>query len=169
MRIALAALFVLTAGPTIAAAPPLAGCASPESKQIDFWLGDWDAKWNASPGNPAGEGTNSITRTYDGCVTEEHFDGGALKGHSVTLYFAPTQEWRQTWVDNQGSYIDLMGGPDGKGDFVLTTLPKPSGRASRMIFTDIKPDSFLWRWQASADGKTWVDSWVIRYMRKKPA
>ena len=169
MRIALAALFVLAAGPTIAAAPPLAGCASPESKQIDFWLGDWDAKWNASPGNPAGEGTNSITRTYDGCVTEEHFDGGALKGHSVTLYFAPTQEWRQTWVDNQGSYIDLMGGPDGKGDFVLTTLPKPSGRASRMIFTDIKPDSFLWRWQASADGKTWVDSWVIRYMRKKPA
>jgi hypothetical protein len=149
------------------AAPPPVGCSGPETQQIDFWLGDWDGAWDATPGTPAGTAVNHITRTYDGCVTEEHFDGGSLKGHSVSVYFAPAKEWRQTWVDNQGSYIDLTGGPDGRGNFMLTTLPKPSGKANRMIFTDIKPDSFTWRWQANTDGKTWADSWVIRYTRKK--
>ncbi len=41
------------------------------------------------------------------------------------MYFAPTKEWKQTWVDNQGSYIDLTGGLQPNGDFVLTTLPRP--------------------------------------------
>ena len=50
---------------------------------------------------------------------------------------------------------------------VLKTLPRPSGRANRMIFTDIKPDSFTWRWQGTTDGKAWADSWGIRYTRKK--
>ena len=169
MRLWLAAAFTLVSLPALAQGAPPTGCSSPESRQIDFWLGDWDAAWEASPGTPAGSGSNHIARTYDGCVTEEHFEGGTLRGHSVSLYFAPARDWRQTWVDNQGSYIDLTGGPDGKGDFVLTTLPRPGGRASRMIFTDIKPDSFTWRWQGTAHGKAWSDSWVIHYTRKKAA
>ncbi len=169
MRLFAAALFALSASPCVGApaAPPPVGCSGPEAGQIDFWLGDWDAAWDALPGTPAGTGINHITRTYDGCVTEEHFDGGSLKGHSVSLYFAPAREWRQTWVDNQGSYIALTGGPDAHGDFVLTTRPGAGGRANRMIFTDIKPDSFTWRWQATQDGTIWADSWVIRYTRQK--
>jgi len=149
-------------------APP--ACATQEFRQLDFWLGDWNAKWDASPGTPAGIGSNHITRSYEGCVIEEHFDGnpGAhLKGHSVSMYFAPTKDWRQTWVDNEGGYIDLKGGPGKNGDFVLTTLPRPNSKAaSRMVFTDIKPDSFTWRWQKTTDGSKWSDSWVIYYKRK---
>jgi hypothetical protein len=101
-------------------------------------------------------------------VTEEHFEGGPLNGHSVSTYLVRSKNWRQTWVDNQGGYIDLEGGPDGMGNFVLTTLGRPgSAAASRMVFTDIKPDSFTWRWQATRDGKTWIDNWIIRYTRKK--
>ena len=89
-------------------------------------------------------------------------------GHSVSIYFAPTKQWRQTWVDNEGGYIDLTGGPDAKGNFILTTLPRPANpKASRMIFTDIKPGSFTWRWQKTTDGRTWADSWVIFYTRRK--
>jgi hypothetical protein len=36
-----------------------------------------------------------------------------------------------------------------------------------MVFTDIKADSFTWRWQVSKTGKTWEDRWVIHYTRKK--
>jgi hypothetical protein len=37
----------------------------------------------------------------------------------------------------------------------------------RMVFTNIKPDSFDWRWEASTDGgKTWQVNWPIHYKRK---
>jgi hypothetical protein len=150
-------------------APPANACSDPEFRQLDFWLGEWNATWPAPAGLPAGSGTNHITKSYEGCVIEEHFDGRPgqhLMGHSVSVYHAPTKSWRQTWVDNEGGYIDLQGGPDAKGDFVLLTLPNgKTKQASRMLYTDIKPDSFTWRWQKSADGTTWTDNWVISYTR----
>ena len=167
MRNVIAAAALLVTSPALAgtapdAAPVASACAGPEFKQLDFWLGEWDVRWLDSPGTPAGQGTNHITRTHDGCVTEEHFDGGDLKGHSISIYHAPAKAWRQNWVDNQGGYFDLKGGPEENGDFVLTTLPRASSpAANRMIFTDIKPDTFTWRWQRTMDGKTWDDSWVI--------
>lgn len=168
MRIAVLSLLLLAAGAANAQTPPT--CTSAQFHQLDFWLGDWNAKWDASPGTPAGQGSNHITRGYEGCVIEEHFDGRPsqhLQGHSVSTYVAPTKNWRQTWVDNEDGYIDLAGGPNGKGEFVLTTLPRPNNaRANRMIFTAITPRSFLWRWQQTLDGKTWTDSWVIHYTRK---
>jgi hypothetical protein len=168
MRAVLIGLLMITAMRVLGQSAPLSPCADVQFKQLDFWLGDWDGRWDASPGTPAGQGSNHITRTYGGCVTEEHFEGGALKGHSVSTYFVGSKNWRQTWVDNQGGYIDLEGGPDAAGNFVLTTLPRPdSAKANRMVFTDIKTNSFIWRWQATQDGKTWADSWVIRYTRKK--
>lgn len=168
MRARLICLLVITATPVLGQQAPASPCAGAEFKQLDFWLGAWDDRWDAFPGTPAGRGSNHITRTYGGCVTEEHFKGAPLSGHSVSTYVAGTKNWRQTWVDNQGSYIDLEGGPDGSGNFVLSTLPQSgSAKANRMVFTDIKPDSFTWRWQASQDGRAWTDSWIIRYTRKK--
>ena len=140
-------------------------CAGTEFRQLDFWLGNWNAVWKG------GKGSNHITKSYGGCVIEEHFDGRpgqTLMGHSVSIYYAPAKAWRQNWVDNEGSYFDLRGGPGEKGDFVLTTLPRENNvHANRMVFTDIKPESFTWRWQGTTDGKTWVDSWVIYYTRMK--
>jgi hypothetical protein len=37
----------------------------------------------------------------------------------------------------------------------------------RMVFEDIMPNSFTWRWQRSTDaGATWTDAWVIHYVRR---
>lgn len=170
MRTILIVVLAAIASPALAASSPNAPCAGAEFQQLDFWLGDWYATWEGTPGSPAGRGGNRIVRSYDGCVTEEHFEGGALKGHSVSVYAVGEHRWRQTWVDNQGGFIDLQGGLNSAGDFVLTTLPQPgSNSASRMIFTEIKSDSFTWHWQATQDGQQWSDKWVIHYTRKKPA
>ena len=73
-------------------------CAAAEFRQLDFWVGVWDVRWDASPGSPAGAGTNTITRAYGDCVIQEQFDGGAstgnLLGHSISTYHAPMQRWR---------------------------------------------------------------------------
>lgn len=142
-------------------------CASAEFHQMDFWLGSWDARWEASPNMPAGAGTNVVTRDFGGCVIHEHFDGAGMHGESWSLYQARAGMWRQTWVDDQGGYFALRGGADGD-DFVLTVYSIANNApVQRMVFEDIAPASFTWRWQSSPDaGGTWTDAWVIHYVRR---
>jgi hypothetical protein len=150
-----------------AQSPP---CSTAEFRQMDFWVGAWDAYYTPDTNRPA-DGRNVITRAYGDCVIQEEFNGGpgaqGLIGHSVSTYHAPTQQWRQTWVDNQGGYFALTGGPVGD-DFILTnTRITENMPYQRMVFEDITPASFTWRWQHSADaGATWTDAWVIHYVRR---
>lgn len=143
-------------------------CSTPEFRQLDFWVGVWDAYYAPDAETPGGR--NVITRAYGDCVIQEDFDGGpstrGLIGHSVSTYHVPSRRWRQTWVDNQGGYFALVGGPEG-ADFVLVNRRLGDDvPIQRMVFTDIAPESFTWRWQTSADsGATWTDAWVIWYRR----
>lgn len=171
MRILLAAAAMLAFTASANAQQQTPPCSTPEFRQLDFWVGVWDARWEASQGIPAGTGTNTITRAYGNCVIQEDFDGGpstgGLIGHSVSTYHAPAQQWRQTWVDNQGGYFALSGGRVGD-IFILTSYRiNTNTPVQRMVFSDITENSFTWRWQASADaGATWTDSWVIHYTRR---
>jgi hypothetical protein len=87
-------------------------CSEPEQKQLEFWVGDWDLTWPGQNGGEAGHGTNSIKRIMDGCVVLENFSGEnsmPLRGTSVSLFDARSGKWKQTWVDNQGGYLDFTG------------------------------------------------------------
>jgi len=156
-------------------APAPAPCSGPEWKQLDFWVGEWNATWPASPGSPAGTATNRIEKILDGCVVSENFaaDGPApLVGRSYSTFNPRAKKWQQTWVDNQGSYLDLDGGIEN-GEMTLSMdRPGPGGtaRRMRMVFRNVTPDAFDWSWEASADGgKTWKVQWPIHYARKKDA
>jgi len=151
--------------------PPQPACAGAEHRQLDFWVGEWRADFDL-PGGKRGTATNRITRDeYGACVITEHFYQPDIdyRGHSVSMYDAKTKQWRQTWVDSQGSYIALAGGPvSGQPhSFELATV-QAGPSLSRMVWQDVKPDSFTWRWQKRAsEGAAWEDSWVIRYSRAK--
>jgi len=152
-------------GATMAQPPP---CAGPEFGQFAFWVGEWDARWEG------GEGSNSITSILDGCVILENFDSrgpaqGGLRGMSVSTYNPALGKWQQTWVDNQGGYLDFVGEfKDGR--MVLSRQASLGGKEflQRMVWHDIKPGSFIWDWERSDDGgRTWLVRWQIRYTRKK--
>ena len=100
----------------------------------------------------------------------EQFDGRpgmTLQGMSVSVYDVAADTWRQTWVDNQGGYIALAGGPQPDGSFMLQTADVPGQPRFRMTWTDIDSDSFTWRWQRRMPGATeWEDRWVIDYSRR---
>jgi hypothetical protein len=49
-------------------------------------------------------------------------------------------------------------------------VPNPASQmtASRMVFSNVKPDSFTWSWEATKNGgKSWSLSWRLQYTRKK--
>ena len=155
------------------AAPPPPPCTGAEYRAMDFWVGEWDLSF-AQPGGTTGRATNRITRDeFGSCVIAEHFEQAdiAYVGASHSMYHPQKKKWVQTWVDSGGAYITLVGGPvEGRPySFELVTVePKgPKQTWSRMIWQDVKPDSFTWRWQARQGDGSYTDSWVIKYKRRK--
>lgn len=173
-RLGLLLLLALTSPTTAVAqtAPQPPACTGPEYRTLDFWVGDWIAE------DEKGQriGTNHITRDeYGDCIITEHFkmDDGTMIGHSVSTYRPGIKEWRQTWVDSQNGYFNLAGGPVKGSDHIFyfenlrLTDKQPY---QRMIWQDVKPDSFIWRWQSRTKPEgAWTDSWVIHYRRAAPA
>ena len=165
MKNALALLIFLTSMTTTAQQEPKATNAGEHA--LDFWIGEWDLTWNDTV-----HGTNSIRLEMDGKVIAEHFDDPTNKyrGGSWSVYNAKTGIWNQTWVDTQGDYIALTGGPV-EDRFELSTGPrevKGVMTTHRMVFSNILKDSFDWDWQQTTDeGKTWSSQWKIRYQRRK--
>jgi hypothetical protein len=147
-------------------------CAAAEQKQLDFWVGDWDLTW---PGQEAGKtdhGTNRVQRVLDSCVVEENFSGEAamhLRGRSVSLYDVRARKWKQTWVDNEGAYLDFVG-EFKDGQMILSrqgVRPDGTPMKQRMVFKNISANEFDWSWEASNDGgKTWKVQWPIHYKRR---
>lgn len=146
-------------------------CMAPEASQFDFWVGDWIATWGDTL-----HGTNHIEKMFGNCTIHENFSDPHIGylGQSWTVFNANYKQWQQTWVDNQGGYIALTGGKSGDS-MVLTTAEKrvppaisPTGKIiSRMVYYNIKSDSFDWSWEASTDGGiTWKSNWLIHYRRK---
>ena len=142
-------------------------CSSPEARQFDFWLGEWEVTWGEGQ-----RGSNHIQAVLDGCVILENFDGGdsmTLRGMSVSAFDPQSAHWRQTWVDNDGTYLDFTGAVQGENMILARTFTR-AGKVlmQRMVFRDIKPDSLIWDWQRSTDqGKTWENLWTIFYRRAK--
>jgi len=140
---------------------------------FDFWLGKWELTWTDSEGNTQ-KGTNHIERVLGSKVIQENFlatEAGEMtgfEGKSWSVYNPQTQAWHQTWVDNQGSYLEFIGEFDGEKRMFVRRSTGPEGKPliQRMVFYDITENSLRWDWERSLDGgKTWELAWRINYER----
>jgi hypothetical protein len=138
-----------------------------DGSELDFWIGTWDVTWAGG-----GQGTNRIGRILRDRVIHEQFEGGdadsALRGQSWSAFDAERRLWRQTWVDDQGAYLDLVGERvDGWFAFVRAAPERGPSARQRMVFRDVEPERFRWTWEASPDdGATWAVRWEIAYRRR---
>jgi Protein of unknown function (DUF1579) len=147
-------------------------CTAVGQKQFDFWIGEWELTW---PGAKAGEiarGTNNVKRILDGCVVQENFSGQDamhLRGTSVSIFDTNAGRWKQTWVDNEGGYLDFVGEfKDGQMILQREAIGTDGTKSvQRMVWKNITANELDWSWEASRDGgKTWQVNWPIHYKRK---
>ena len=113
--------------------------------------------------NPKGVfvGTNLVERRFGDCVIQEHWKGKlGLEGSSFNVYDPSDKKWHQTWVDSQGTLLQLSGGLEG-GKMVLSgELPssgRPGKRASqRITWEKLRDGRVRQLWESSEDdGKSW--------------
>jgi hypothetical protein len=150
----------------VAIVEPHRPCSTPEFRQFDFWLGDWDVETVAAPGTVS---RNQITRAYDGCtVREEYTTPYGYAGTSLNFYDATRKVWHQTWIDNQGGGLFLEGGLRGR-DMVLST-PADRAEIQRITWTPLDGGRVRQHWESSSDGgKTWVTAFDGLYTRRTTA
>ena len=149
---------------------PPKGCDSPEARQFDFWVGDWDLTYDDA--GKVGKSHNHIARILDGCALLEEFrgpPGTPLEGRSLSTFDRLTHRWKQTWTDNTAAWLDFAGGfADGR--MVLSREAGKDGKhfLQRMVWEEIRRDSLEWLWQRSDDGgRTWKTQWQIHYKRSR--
>jgi len=141
-------------------------CGSPEYRQFDFWVGDWEVR------DPAGNvvGRNIVTLNLDGCMIMENWTSSAGHAGMSMNYFEPTDgSWNQIFLDNSGAPSSW---PPLKGKLV-------DGKMVLKTLAGVKPET-RWIWsklgdgrvrqlaeQLGDDGKTWTVIWDSYYAKGK--
>lgn len=148
-----------------------AGCAAAENRQFDFWVGEWDVSPSGSTsGVIVAEST--ITMNDQGCVMIEYwrpFRGA--HGHSINIYDATDQHWRQTWADATGRRTEYRG-QFRDGVMYLDNLnpqPGPNGQTprARMNFQALDANTVRqWGEAFDAATNTWTVAWDLTYRRR---
>ena len=132
-RACLLALTLLTAGRRASALPsadektPVSPqCAAPEYRQLDFWVGDWDAYEVGGSAKPVARARIDVI--LGGCAIREVYEQtDGLLGQSFTVYDASRRVWHQTWVTNRGQLLTIEGAFDKDALTLEGPLRSPTG------------------------------------------
>ena len=165
-------VLALLSGPSSRARTPPPEPPAEVLGQLDFWLGDWTVAWTDAEGNRH-QGTNRIERILDGKVIRESFDASAasgFRGGSYSVFDRQSGQWKQTWVDNSGNYMDFLGHSNGDTFIFQRRFIRHDGveMENRMVFKDITADSLTWDWEGRPAGADeWKLLWRLEYTRRK--
>lgn len=139
--------------------------ASPNFRQFDFWIGEWDAK------NVQGVtvGASSIQLILGQCVIFENWSTPVSSGKSFNIYDTRDGKWHQNWVDDRGTYTHYIGElKDGKMVYVSDTVTNGVKTLAKMTFSKLPNGDVRQFGESSADeGKTWTATFDFTYVRKK--
>lgn len=137
---------------------------------LEFWIGEWEVSWKE--GETIANGHNSIQYVLDSMAVEENFEvlSGKMKGFkgkSLSQLDLKSEIWKQTWVDNQGTYLDFSADlVDGNPAFSRSFLVNKDSIYQRMVFSEITENSFVWTWMRSKNKEEWQVTWEINYLRE---
>jgi hypothetical protein len=154
----------LCAGP-LAWAAELPCESRPESRQFDFWLGEWTV---TSEGQPAA--TSRIEKAASGCVIVENYaQADGFSGTSINFFDPLLRKWRQTWADSAGNASEFSGEYREKAmRFEGETHRGDKRILRRMTLFDLGNGEVRQYSELSRDdGKTWGPHYDFRYARKK--
>jgi len=139
-----------------------------ESRQLDFWVGDWTVTYPGMPGNA----TSKVSLALDQCLLTETWDGG--KGHSgknMFAYSADDNSWHGMFADNQGR-VHMFEGRAAQGSAEFTGPSRaPNGQTvlNRIRVMRVTANKVTQSWEKSTDkGATWVQEFSGEYSRRHP-
>ena len=101
-------------------------CASnPDSRALDFWLGEWTI--GAAGGAPTA--TSTVALELDQCLVVERWDGGrGHTGENLFAYSADDRSWHGLFADNEGRVHVFLEGKACRAWPSSRPQPRAAGR-----------------------------------------
>ena len=160
--------FSLAATSSLAAVDSGPCSANSDSRQLDFWLGDWTVTYPGMPGSAA----SKVYLDLGKCLFVESWDGG--KGHSgknMFAYSSDDRSWHGMFADNQGR-VHVFEGKVAQGLAEFTGPSRsPNGQTAlnRIKVVRVAANKVDQSWEKSTDnGVTWTMEFHGEYSRKRP-
>lgn len=152
---------IVTNGAVIAQRPP--ACATPEDRQFDFWVGEWDVM---GTGHRALVAESTITLADEDCIVMENwrpFSSG--HAHSISVYDHANRHWRQYYAGAGIAPTEYTGVLDAAG--VLRFDIDGSSPRKRMNYQRIDANTVR-QWGEQYDEAThaWTTTWDLTYRRR---
>jgi hypothetical protein len=149
-------------------------CSSPEFRQFDFWIGEWEAF--GINGKKAGD--SKISLILDSCIILEEWTSAGVQqglryaGKSFNTWNSSLKEWQQTWVDNTGNTTAFTHGKFADKKIIFNTDPFPFSKDTtairRLTFFDLGKDKVRQLGEITKNnGTTWATEYDLEYRRKK--
>jgi len=158
----------LAAPPAVRAQDSPSCAANPQSRQLDFWLGDWTVSY---PGMSA-TSSSEVHLSLDKCLVVESWVGGkSHQGENMFAYCYDDKSWHGMFADNQGRVHVFEGKvAPGAAEFIGPSRG-PNGEAvlNRIKIIRINDNDVKQTWEKSKDnGVTWTMEFQGDYARKQP-
>jgi hypothetical protein len=151
----------------------------PESRQFDFWVGEWDVNLRILQGDGSWrDAIGSTAHVYPilsgKAVLELWSDDRqtGIKGYSLRYWNVEEGHW-DLWLNWPGVNRSGTGAPltgtfrHGRGEFFARgRTADGTPRVTRYTFSDISPTSLRWDDAVSTDGgRTWSANWIMEFSR----
>lgn len=168
MSLCIVLAFGLTTNGLAATDPPRCA-ANPESRQLDYWLGNWKIGAEGSSGNAH----STVSLSLDKCLVVENWDGGrGHYGQNVFGYSADDKSWYGLFADNEGRVHVFTSGKvsSGSAEFEGTSRgPNRETVMNRVKVIRTSPNKVEQIWEKSSDnGATWNMVFRGEYSRATP-
>jgi hypothetical protein len=143
--------------------------AGSPTRELDFWLGDWNITY---PGAPGGS-VSKVSLSLDRCeIVESWEDGQGHKGENRFAYNYENQSWRGMFADNRGHVHVFSAGKAAAGSaefFGPSTTPMGETVLHRIKVSRVNGNKIEQTWEKSADnGASWSTVFKGEYSRKNP-
>jgi len=147
----------------------------PEHKKLGYFVGSWslDADMKPGPMGPGGKMTGTSTCSwFDGgyavvCKDSGKSPMGAMKGLGVISYDREDKKYSYFGIDNMGM-AEKAEGTVENDTWVYTNEGKMNGKAfkGKYTITNVKPDTYDFKWEMSEDGTAWNTMMEGKYKRQ---
>lgn len=164
---------------TLAQDFPVSSALPAESRQFDFWVGEWDVNLRIrQPDFSWADRITAVAKIHpilNGKAILELWSDtleSGIKGYSLRYFDTSRDEW-VLWLNwpgpNRSGSSSLSGTfRHGRGEFFARQPTQDGGeRISRYTFSDITPTSLRWDDAFSTDGgDSWTNGWIMEFTRR---
>ncbi len=106
-------------------------CATPEYRQFDFWLGNWDVYEFDGPDRVVAHA--NVRKILHGCAIMEDFkNSSGPEGMSFSAYDEHRKVWQQSWVSDRPQVLVIEGSAESNA-MTLSGREAIDGGRSRLI------------------------------------